>query len=64
LRPRLAFLADLLSDVTGSARRRPKRPPSGQPAAGKEEQLSADEMKRRLDATRARLKRERPPMAD
>jgi len=64
LRPRLAFLADLWSDLAGSGRRG-ERPlpvePSGVP---REEQLSADEMKRRLEATRARLKRERPPTAD
>jgi hypothetical protein len=62
LRPRLAFLSDLLSDVAGFARRRDQSPSSKPPpAAAREEQLSADEMKKRLDATRARLKREHPP---
>jgi len=62
LRPRLAFLADLLSDVTGSGRRREQRPPpQPSPAAQEAEQLSAAEMKQRLEATRARLKQERPP---
>jgi len=61
LRPRLAFLADLLSDLGGSRRGREQRPPAQPPPVGREEQLSADEMKRRLDATRARLKQEHPP---
>jgi hypothetical protein len=64
LRPRLAFLADLLSDVTGSRRRERRPPAQPSPAAQEEEQLSADEMKERLEATRARLKQDRPPLTD
>jgi len=60
LRPRLAFLADLLSDVAGVARRR-ERPQRTRPTTDPEEQLSADEVKRRLDASRERLRREIPP---
>jgi hypothetical protein len=60
---RFAFLADLADDVirsvrTARARRRPKQSP--QPT----ELDSAAEAKRRLDATRERLRSETPPRQD
>jgi hypothetical protein len=63
LRPRLAFLVDLVRDLAGSARRpapapRPRPAPTTRPST---EAASAHEMKRRLDETRERLKRETPP---
>jgi hypothetical protein len=63
LRPRLAFLADLFADVRSSARRRRGAPAPAIPQAGgrSEEELSAEEVKRRLDETRERLKRESEP---
>jgi hypothetical protein len=63
LRPRLAFLADLFADVGASVRRRRRGPPPAIPQAGgrSEEELSAEEVKRRLDETRERLKRESEP---
>jgi hypothetical protein len=60
LRPRLAFLADLWSDIAGSGRRR-ERQPSQSSSAARDEHLSAEEMKRRLEASRERLKQEKPP---
>jgi hypothetical protein len=67
MRPRLAFLAGLAGDLAAGVRARLGRPSEGRPplrgAAATEEQ-SAEEFKRRLDATRERLKREIPPSAD
>jgi hypothetical protein len=79
LRPRLAFLVNLLGDLVATARGRravgdlvatargPRAPPTagsqsprGQVPAG-EDQRSAEELRRRLDETRERLKREIPP---
>jgi hypothetical protein len=62
LRPRLAILAGAASDIRDSvrrARRRRHAAPSTS-AAG----TSADEVKRRLDQTRARLRSEIPPKSD
>src|SRR5438128_2027360 len=66
LRPRLAFLADLFADVGTSVRRRRERPGPVPPQAGarglsRDEELSAQEVKRRLDETQERLKRETAP---
>jgi len=64
LRPRLAFLADLFGDLARSARRRradedsPR--PKHEPQESETELRSAEEVKRRLDETRDRLKREAP----
>jgi hypothetical protein len=61
VRPRLAFLADLAGDVARSARlRRTRRPPAVRepPPPTAVERASAEEVKRRLDETRERLKRE------
>jgi hypothetical protein len=66
MRPRLARLVGLLGDLAAGARRR-GRPMSGRPPSGMRptpEQRSADEVKRRLDATRERLRRETPPPAE
>jgi hypothetical protein len=69
LRPRLAFLADLFADVKTSVRRPRERPGPMAPQTGgrglsSEEELSAEEVKRRLDETQERLKRERAPSDD
>jgi hypothetical protein len=62
VRPRLAFLADIVSDLIRAVRLRPsdrgyqgRRPPTS------EQDRAAEEVKRRLDETRERLKRETPP---
>jgi hypothetical protein len=64
LRPRLVFLADLLKDVTGSGRRRERPAPARRTGAEREEERSADELKRRLEATQRRLQQEIPPPED
>jgi hypothetical protein len=64
LRPRLAILADAANDVRDSVRRaraRRREPPS---EGATPERESAAEVKRRLDETRARLRREVPPRED
>jgi hypothetical protein len=57
-RRRLAFLADLANDVRDSVRRARSRPPP------KAEKAGADEIKRRLDETRSRLRDQIPPRQD
>jgi hypothetical protein len=64
LRPRLAFLADLLKDVTGARRPRERPAPTRQTTSTREEEHSADELKRRLDESRRRLQQEIPPPED
>jgi hypothetical protein len=62
LRPRLAILADAANDVRDSVRRaraRNRAHPRPNP-----ERESAEEIKRRLDQTRARLRRQVAPRAD
>jgi hypothetical protein len=62
VRPRLAILAGAANDVRESVRRaRDRRRVRVRSAA---EQESADEVKRRLDETHARLRREIPPKSD
>jgi hypothetical protein len=56
-RPRLVLLQRVASDVAQAARRRRRRPPEFRSADGP----TADELARRLDATRERLRREIPP---
>jgi hypothetical protein len=62
LRPRLAILAGAANDIRDSVRRarRRRHAATGQAEAG----TSADEVKRRLDQTRARLRSEIPPKSD
>jgi hypothetical protein len=67
LRPRLAYLANLVTELGRSARsgRRAADPsPAPDPAPTPAERMSAEEMKRRLDYTRERLKRDAPPASD
>jgi hypothetical protein len=52
----LALLQRVAKEVAQAARRR-RRPPEVQPTDG----ATADELARRLDATRERLRREIPP---
>jgi hypothetical protein len=60
VRPRLLALANLAGDLLGAARSGAEQLlRGGAPAA--DEQDSAAEVKRRLDATHERLKREIPP---
>jgi hypothetical protein len=59
VRRRLAFLAGAASEVRASVRRARARRRSDRTA-----QASADEIKRRLDETRRRLKSEIPPRED
>jgi hypothetical protein len=61
VRPRLARLAALFRQLTGATQSADdtRAPAATSPAT--EEQRSAEEVKRRLDETRERLKRERPP---
>jgi len=59
-RRRIVFLKDLAADLRQSVRRRPERPP---PAASPDRR-TAQELERRLDETRERLRREVPPRAD
>jgi hypothetical protein len=63
VRPRLAFLADLVAGVGDSVRRRRAGSLRVGPDGGsrRDEELSAEEVKRRLDASRERLKRETAP---
>jgi hypothetical protein len=63
MRPRLAALFDLVGDLTGAVRSGAERV-LGQRREPAGEERSADEVKRRLDATRERLKRETPPSED
>jgi hypothetical protein len=57
-RRRLVFLTGLANDLRDSVRRaRSRRPPPAQKA-------SADEVKRRLDETRSRLRSQIPPRQD
>jgi hypothetical protein len=62
LRPRLAILAGAASDVRESVRRARARRRARVPATA--ERQSADELKRRLDETRARLRSQIPPRDD
>jgi len=62
MRPRLAMLAGAANDVRDSMRRARARRHAR--ARGPTAQQSADEVKRRLDETRARLRREIPPKQD
>jgi hypothetical protein len=64
MRPRLAALVNLVGDLADAVRSGAERllPQRTQPTA--REERSADEVKRRLDATRERLKRETPPQDD
>jgi len=68
LRPRLAYLANLVTELGRSARSGRRgadpSPPPTDPAPTLAERLSAEEMKRRLDDTRERLKRDAPPASD
>jgi hypothetical protein len=62
LRPRLAILAGTASDVRASVRRaRARKRYRGGPTP---EHESADEVKRRLDETRKRLRKQIPPRKD
>jgi hypothetical protein len=60
LRPRLAFLARIVGDL--AARRRSDATATARPA--QDELRSAEEVKRRLDETRTRLKRAHEPPDD
>jgi hypothetical protein len=60
MRPRLAALLDLVGDLADAVRSGAERV-LGQGTQPAGEERSADEVKRRLDATRERLKRETPP---
>jgi hypothetical protein len=62
VRPRLAILAGAASDVRASVRRARARRRS-RPAQSPEPE-SAEEVKRRLDETRARLRSQIPPRQD
>ena len=62
MRPRLAFLRDLAADLAGAARTRRRVAQVPSAPAHREEERSAEEMKRRLDETRARLKQQHPPV--
>ena len=59
-RRRIVYLQDLAADLRASVRRRrPAAPPA--PAAQAPDGRTAEELERRLDATRERLRREIPP---
>ena len=60
MRPRLVALANLAGDLLGAARSGAEQLLRGS-APPENEQDSAAEVKRRLDATHERLKREIPP---
>jgi len=61
-RPRLAKLQRVAREVADRARRRPGGGPASSHAPpGGPDQPAADELARRLDATRERLRREIPP---
>ena len=62
MRPRLAILSDAASDVRESMRRARVRKRAR--ASATPEQESADEVKRRLDQTRTRLRSQIPPPDD
>jgi hypothetical protein len=61
MRPRLAVLVDLAGELTGAVRSGAERLLGRGEMKPTGEERSADEVKRRLDATRERLKRETPP---
>jgi hypothetical protein len=58
-RPRIVLLKDLAADLRQTVRRRPERQPAGAP-----DRRTAEELERRLDETRERLRREIPPPRD
>jgi hypothetical protein len=58
-RPRLARLQRIARDVAGAARRGRSARPAQRP-----DERSSDELARRLDATRERLRRDIPPRRD
>jgi hypothetical protein len=66
VRPRLAILAGAASDFRASVRRArsQRRTRVTPPPEAAVEHESADEVKRRLDETRARLRSQIPPRAD
>jgi hypothetical protein len=57
-RRRIAFLQNLAADLRRSGRRRSQRSPAAP------DERTAEELERRLDETRARLRREIPPRDD
>jgi hypothetical protein len=59
-RPRLARLQRIAEDIGRAARRRRRGPQR----AHEPDQRTSDELARRLDATRDRLRRDIPPRAD
>jgi hypothetical protein len=61
-RPRLAALQRALGEVARAARRRPRR--QAAPDRSPPDDRTADELVRRLDATRERLRNEIPPRDD
>jgi hypothetical protein len=61
-RRRIAFLQDLADDLRDAARRRRRRAPQEPPAAPAAD--ASDELQRRLDETRERLRREIPSPED
>jgi len=61
MRPRLAALVNLVGDLTNAVRSGAERLLGQRAKQPADEERSADEVKRRLDATRERLKRETPP---
>jgi len=60
-RRRIAFLQDLAADLRDSVRRRRRRAPEERGASPSD---ASDELQRRLDETRERLRREIPPPED
>jgi hypothetical protein len=64
MRPRLRPLAGLALGLRAAARRRRDRRFTPIAAPQPEEQRAADELKRRLDETRERLRHEIPPPID
>jgi hypothetical protein len=69
VRPRLAIIAGAASDFRASVRRaraqrRPRVARTVEPAVEPAFEESADEVKRRLDETHARLRSQIPPRAD
>jgi|SoiMethySBSTD1v2_1073268.scaffolds.fasta_scaffold131814_4 hypothetical protein len=61
MRPRLVALANLAGDILGAVRSGAEHLLRGGSPPAANEQDSAAEVKRRLDATHERLKREIPP---
>ena len=64
MRPRLVALANLAGDLLRAARSGAQQLLRGGAPPPENEQDSAAEVKRRLDATQERLKRETPPTDD